>query len=107
MCINSRHDVAIATEFMGGGDLFELYKELGSALEESHFFLFAEQIASALLHCHSAFIAHCDVKPENMMLSSCGTVVKLGDFGSSRHASEARCYRTQGTEGFQSPEEVW
>lgn len=107
MCITSRHDVAIATEFMAGGDLFELYKQLGSALKESHFFLFAEQIASALVHCHVSNIAHCDVKPENVLLSSCGTIAKLADFGSSRHALEAKCYRTQGTEGFQSPEEVW
>ena len=52
-----------------GGDLHS-YVEAVGALPEGLAARFAAQIASALAHCHENKIAHGDVKPENVLLSS-------------------------------------
>lgn len=103
MSILSPYKIAIAVEYVAGGDLFELCRRAGRALTLSVFFSYAKQISSALLHLHQQSYAHCDIKPENILVSSCRNIVKLSDFGSARHVYQAKCRRTQGTPAFLSP----
>ena len=44
---------------------------------------YTEQILDALIHIHSKKIAHCDIKPQNIMLLPDGRI-KLTDFGIAR-----------------------
>jgi serine/threonine protein kinase len=106
MAVLSRTQVAIATEFVPGGDLFDLCKLNG--LPSEQFNRFALQITSALVHMHNLGYAHCDLKPENVLITNSNGLkcAKLSDFGSARHYQAVVCFRTQGTDGFQSPEEV-
>jgi serine/threonine protein kinase len=104
MTVLSRTEVAIATEYVPGGDLFELCKSQG--ISQALFNRFALQITSALVHMHNLGYAHCDLKPENILITPGGECAKLSDFGSARHYQALVCYRTQGTDGFLSPEEV-
>ena len=42
-----------------------------------------EKLLRAILHCHENGIAHRDIKPDNIMISSNGEI-KLIDFGLSK-----------------------
>ena len=46
------------------------------------FFSFLVQIAKGLNHCHNQLIAHLDIKPSNILVTSTGQC-KLADFGCS------------------------
>lgn len=52
-------------------------------LSMAEFFSVAEQCLSGLATAHGHGIVHCDIKPENLMLTPCG-VVKILDFGFAR-----------------------
>ena len=47
-----------------------------------YFFSFLVQIAKGLNHCHNQLIAHLDIKPSNILVTSTGQC-KLADFGCS------------------------
>ncbi|GLC50520.1 hypothetical protein PLESTB_000388800 [Pleodorina starrii] len=55
----------------------------GGALAGPEVKLMAWQLARALAHLHDKKIAHCDVRPANVLLDDMG-VLKLADFGSAR-----------------------
>jgi eukaryotic-like serine/threonine-protein kinase len=62
------------------------------------------QICDALSYAHSAGIAHCDIKPENILLDN--GRVRLADFGHSiSFASRVDASQTRGTPGYMSPEQ--
>ncbi|XP_015783313.1 serine/threonine-protein kinase D1 [Tetranychus urticae] len=67
------------------------------------------QILIALKHLHSQNIVHCDLKPENVLLSSDADypLVKLCDFGFARIIGE-RCFRRSvvGTPAYLAPEVI-
>ncbi|WP_235998149.1 Stk1 family PASTA domain-containing Ser/Thr kinase [Aestuariimicrobium ganziense] len=54
-----------------------------------------ESIASALATAHEHRIVHCDVKPENVLISDRGQV-KVADFGLARAVTNATATATQG-----------
>lgn len=68
---------------------------------------FMKQICQGLNHCHSKLIAHLDLKPSNVLVSSRG-LCKLADFGCSArlsHSNETRLVeKIPGTPGYQAPE---
>ncbi|OHT03202.1 hypothetical protein TRFO_29513 [Tritrichomonas foetus] len=68
-------------EYLPGGDLYSLLKELGSLDEESAK-NYTAQIAQALGYLHSNGIIHRDLKPDNILVSASG-YLKLTDFGLS------------------------
>ncbi|XP_017886672.1 serine/threonine-protein kinase D3 isoform X2 [Ceratina calcarata] len=91
------------------GDMLEmiLSSERGRLSERVTKFLIT-QILVALKHLHSKNIVHCDLKPENVLLSSGDsefTQVKLCDFGFARIIGEKSFRRSVvGTPAYLAPE---
>ncbi|XP_036140651.1 serine/threonine-protein kinase D3 isoform X3 [Monomorium pharaonis] len=90
------------------GDMLEmiLSSEKGRLSERITKFL-VTQILVALKHLHSKNIVHCDLKPENVLLSSDTdfTQVKLCDFGFARIIGEKSFRRSVvGTPAYLAPE---
>ncbi|KAI4494096.1 hypothetical protein M0802_009250 [Mischocyttarus mexicanus] len=90
------------------GDMLEmiLNSEKGRLSERITKFLIT-QILVALKHLHSKNIVHCDLKPENVLLSSDNefTQVKLCDFGFARIIGEKSFRRSVvGTPAYLAPE---
>lgn len=88
-CFSFRSHICIVLELLGSNlyQVIKLNKHKGSsnALVKR----FTGQIVDALVTLHSYKIAHCDLKPENVLMTdTTGSVVKLVDFGSS-------CYEGQ------------
>lgn len=75
-------DYFLILDYMDAGDLFELILRKDRALKNAREICI--QVARAVKSCHDADIAHCDIKPENILLSKKG-LVKLADFGLARH----------------------
>jgi len=77
--IHSSGRVFVFMEYADGGDLLSHIRQCG-ALTESMAAYWFEQMSSALQYVHhSLFLAHRDIKLDNMLL--CGGVCKLTDFG--------------------------
>ena len=68
-------------EYLPGGDLYSLLRELGS-LDEKSAKIYTYQIVQALGYLHSNGIIHRDLKPDNILISAEG-FLKLTDFGLS------------------------
>uniref|UniRef100_A0A7R9YVV4 cGMP-dependent protein kinase n=1 Tax=Chlamydomonas euryale TaxID=1486919 RepID=A0A7R9YVV4_9CHLO len=65
------------------------------------------QVCCGLDYLHLNSVVHGDLKPENLLLTHGGTVLKIGDFGSSRILNDVHANsRVSGTPAFQSPEAV-
>ena len=74
-------------EYADDGDVLakiKLAKETQTYIEEDTVVSWLAQCVVALSHLHSNGIIHRDVKTANMFLTKEG-VLKLGDFGVSRH----------------------
>ena len=93
-------------DFAEGGDLYglvERHKGVGLPLRDVQLVLL--QLTDALLACHRAGVAHMDVKVENILLRSPGSVehIMLCDFGVCASVSEA-IYGTVGSLAYAAPE---
>ena len=104
-----RGEWLVAMEFVVGRDLRTV---LRAPLEASTFFSLAVQIAEAIEAAHASGILHCDIKPENIMVTEQG-LVKVLDFGLARMmASQEGTNETvsltgaafAGTPGYMAPE---
>lgn len=76
MC-ETRKEYVLIFDYMEGGDLFERISKQGRLSNGAAIF---RQVARAVQLCHEAGIAHCDIKPENILLDGSGNV-KLADYG--------------------------
>lgn len=74
--------------FARGGDLFALLESMGSLEEDTAVFYMAE-IIHAVEYIHSLGIVHCDLKPDNILISNDGHL-QLTDFGLSKFGAEQR-----------------
>ncbi|OHT08375.1 AGC family protein kinase [Tritrichomonas foetus] len=74
--------------FARGGDLFALLESVGSLEEETAVFYVAELI-NAVEYLHSLDVVHCDLKPDNILISDNGHL-QLTDFGLSKFGAEQR-----------------
>jgi eukaryotic-like serine/threonine-protein kinase len=79
--LDSKH-LFIVMELVNGSHLKELIanKEISSIYNG---FLLIKQASNGLAYAHSQGIIHCDIKPQNMLVSDEGTL-KITDFGISR-----------------------
>jgi serine/threonine protein kinase len=92
-------------EFAPGGTLLDLVKEKKGMNEglAQHYF---KQLFSAVRHLHLYhFLAHRDLKLENVLLTRKG-VVKLADFGLAGTSFNSLMRTFVGTPGFQAPEVI-
>ncbi|KAM9335548.1 protein kinase D4 [Symphorus nematophorus] len=92
------------------GDMLEmiLSSEMGRLPERNTRFL-VTQILEALRYLHFKHIAHCDLKPENVLLASADPfpLVKLCDFGFARIIGEKSFRRSVvGTPAYLAPEVI-
>ena len=71
----------IVLEWVEGTDLKTIISNKKPSLEESLNYL--KQAASGLAYAHQSGIVHCDIKPQNMLVSKKGDL-KITDFGIAR-----------------------
>jgi eukaryotic-like serine/threonine-protein kinase len=87
-----------------------LRQRMREPMSLNQFFDMAIQCAEALVAAHERGIVHCDIKPENIMLSQSGQV-KILDFGVAKHLPRSdqsstvdRAGTMAGTPAYMSPE---
>jgi calcium/calmodulin-dependent protein kinase I len=96
----------IIMELMSGGDLFDRIGKKKSYSEADARDLIVKML-KAVAYCHVRKIAHCDMKPKNLLLMSDDndSFIKLADFGFAARVHEAQSLSKQcGTPFFVSPE---
>ncbi|XP_076928138.1 putative serine/threonine protein kinase IRE [Bidens hawaiensis] len=77
-----RENLYLVMEYLNGGDLFSLLKNLG-CLEENMARVYIAELVLALEYLHSLNIIHRDLKPDNLLIGPRGHI-KLTDFGLSK-----------------------
>lgn len=101
------NDCYIITEFVEGATLSSLLKRHGKLPSEVTTII-GVALAEALAYAHAEGILHRDLKPDNVMVRSDGTV-KLMDFGIARFLDESQVTMTGalvGSPAFMSPEQA-
>ena len=63
------------------------------------------QIAKGVQHCHCQSVAHCDLKPQNVVLDRHGAA-KLCDFGIAKEVTKATMTYIGGTCDYMAPEMI-
>jgi calcium/calmodulin-dependent protein kinase I len=94
----------MALELASGGELFDLIYYTG-ALDEKLSRTFFKQIVDGIEAMHLCSLAHRDIKPQNVLLTS-DFQIKIADFGSSKRFRSDQLMKTSrvGTRGYQAPE---
>jgi len=96
----------IVMELMSGGDLFDRIGKKKTYSEADARDLVVKML-KAVAYCHARKIAHCDMKPKNLLLMSDDndSYIKLADFGFAARVHEPNSLSKQcGTPFFVSPE---
>jgi TolB-like protein/predicted Ser/Thr protein kinase len=95
----------IAMEFVDGKTLREAFNDPLCSLRQRLDYL--AQAASGVARAHASGMAHCDLKPDNIMVTRDG-LVKVLDFGLARLAGspDGSGLRLEGTIGYMSPEQA-
>ncbi|XP_029436154.1 aurora kinase B isoform X2 [Rhinatrema bivittatum] len=85
----------------------ELYKELQKCrhFDEQRTATIMEELADALIYCHTRKVIHRDIKPENLLMGYKGEL-KIADFGWSVHAPSLRRKTMCGTLDYLAPEMI-
>lgn len=99
--------VYLVMELVDGGTLRDLLRERGS-LDAATTVAVLRPLLAALAAAHAAGLVHRDVKPENVLVSSTGTV-KIADFGLVRPLHSATLATGDvilGTVAYLAPEQV-
>merc|ERR1719191_276284 len=65
----SRGQLLMVLEYVGGGDCQQLLRSSAKQQTEAFIAKLIYQLLSVLAYCHARGILHCDIKPENMMLT--------------------------------------
>ncbi|WOG96941.1 hypothetical protein DCAR_0416280 [Daucus carota subsp. sativus] len=77
-----RDNLYLVMEYLNGGDLYSLLKNLG-CLEEDMARVYIAELVLALEYLHSLNVIHRDLKPDNLLIGPDGHI-KLTDFGLSK-----------------------
>lgn len=83
--IDGRKHLYIVLEYVSGGDLFDRITK--GRLSERTACLYFTQILKAVQYLHSLGIAHRDMKPENILLTT-NKEIKVTDFGLANFAKD-------------------
>ncbi|XP_076905899.1 putative serine/threonine protein kinase IRE4 isoform X2 [Bidens hawaiensis] len=78
----SRDNLYLVMEYLNGGDLFSLLRNVG-CLGEDVARVYIAELVLALEYLHSLGIVHRDLKPDNILIAHDGHI-KLTDFGLSK-----------------------
>ena len=105
--LEERGELFLVMEYVEGENLRQ---RLRRPMTLEQFFDIAMQCAEALMAAHERAIIHCDIKPENIMLTPAGRV-KILDFGvakqlprSDQSSTVDRSGSTGGTPAYMAPE---
>ena len=105
--LEERDEMFLVMEYVDGENLRQ---RLRRPMSLGQFFEIATQCVEALAAAHDHGIVHCDIKPENIMLTNTGQV-KILDFGVAKHMPRAdqsstidRAGTMAGTPAYMSPE---
>ncbi|MBZ5720263.1 MAG: protein kinase [Acidobacteriia bacterium] len=105
--LEEQGEMFLVMEYIEGENLRQ---RLRRPLTLEQFFEIAMQCAEALAAAHERGIVHCDIKPENIMLTNSGQV-KILDFGVAKHLPQSdqsstvdRTGTMGGTPAYMSPE---
>jgi len=93
----------IVTDFIQGKTLAQKLLEDDVPFNEAEAAYILNQLASAINHCHSKNIIHCDIKPENIMIDENNNVTLI-DFGLSKIYSKKLLEFSCGTPAYMAPE---
>ncbi|KAM5570371.1 putative serine/threonine protein kinase IREH1 [Rosa sericea] len=77
-----RENLYLVMEYLNGGDLYSLLRNLG-CLDEDVARVYIAEVVLALEYLHTLFVVHRDLKPDNLLIAHDGHV-KLTDFGLSK-----------------------
>ncbi|XP_057446894.1 probable serine/threonine protein kinase IREH1 isoform X2 [Lotus japonicus] len=77
-----RENLYLVMEYLNGGDLYSLLRNLG-CLDEEVARVYIAEVVLALEYLHSLRIVHRDLKPDNLLIAHDGHI-KLTDFGLSK-----------------------
>ncbi|XP_078029515.1 uncharacterized protein mylk4a isoform X2 [Epinephelus lanceolatus] len=104
----SRNDIILVLEYVGGGELFDRIIDENYKLMELDAVVFIRQICEGLQHMHKMYILHLDLKPENILCVNRATnKIKIIDFGLARVYKPREKLRVNfGTPEFLAPEIV-
>ncbi|XP_068197446.1 myosin light chain kinase 2, skeletal/cardiac muscle [Antennarius striatus] len=104
----SRNDIILVLEYVGGGELFDRIIDQNYTLMELDAVVFIRQICEGLQHMHKMYILHLDLKPENILcVSRVTNKIKIIDFGLARIYKPQEKLRVNfGTPEFLAPEVI-
>lgn len=94
--------VYLILEFIPGGELYRRLRSEGR-LAESVVLFYGSQILLAIRYLHLNEITYRDLKPENLLLDSRGSI-KLADFGFAKVLKKDKTYTLCGTSEYLAPE---
>ena len=98
--------LAIAMEYAPGGDLFSYVSQRGGLSEDDARWFF-QQLVIGLDYCHRLGVVNRDIKLENTLLDGAPRpLLKICDFGYSKHEADSRPKTKVGTPGYTAPEVV-
>eukprot|EP00614_Pseudopedinella_elastica_P028879 CAMPEP_0172625410 /NCGR_PEP_ID=MMETSP1068-20121228/143676_1 /TAXON_ID=35684 /ORGANISM="Pseudopedinella elastica, Strain CCMP716" /LENGTH=282 /DNA_ID=CAMNT_0013434689 /DNA_START=281 /DNA_END=1126 /DNA_ORIENTATION=- len=86
----SKSHIFLVLEYCGGGDLHKFIKQHGR-LSEATSQRFMRHLASGLVFLYERQLIHRDIKPQNLLLTTCSerATLKIADFGFARHLATA------------------
>jgi len=77
-----RENLYLVMEYLNGGDLYSLLRNLG-CLDEEMARVYIAEVVLALEYLHTLHVVHRDLKPDNLLIAHDGHI-KLTDFGLSK-----------------------
>jgi serine/threonine protein kinase len=100
----------VVMEYIDGENLEEYRVRKGGKITLPEFRQIAPQIMGALDYLHEKGVVHCDVKPQNIMITPSGEI-KLTDYGIARTikeqlARESMSQISAGTLAYMAPEQI-
>ena len=99
-----RQSLYFQVEFADGGDLFSCLDPNTDGLSTHLSKKYLTGLAEGLAHLHKQGIVHCDIKPENCLITK--GELKICDFGLAGYSDETRVGRATGTGAYMGPELV-
>ena len=92
----------IVLDYMAGGELGARSRREPFTLDRALFYL--EQVCSGLAHAHDCGVIHRDIKPQNLLLTADGQIVKIADFGVAKIEATEGAITRVGTNVYAAPE---